>query len=78
MIMFNQKEFEEKIYFLVINEVNHTFSKLFSSSNKDELVGKAVKINRQIMQVLHYVIEEIVTQNLYGLLMAQDEKSLKL
>ncbi len=70
--MFNQQEFEEKVYWLVTDEVNHVFAELIASGDKDRLNGEAIRINRQIMQGLHYVVEEIVTQNLCGLLVNHD------
>lgn len=66
--MFNQKQFEKKIYALVTQEVNEVFSTLLKT-DRSTIQTEGIKIQREVMQVLHSIIEETVTQILCGLLL---------
>jgi hypothetical protein len=65
--MFNPKEFEQKVYALVTQEVNKAFSKILNS-DKEAVQQKGVKVHRQVMKALHLVTEETAIQILHGLL----------
>ncbi len=64
MSMFNQQEFEDKVYALVTQEVNKVLSKLL---NKGRVQQEGFQVQRKVMRALHAVTEETVTQISYGL-----------
>lgn len=65
--MFNPEQFEQKIYSLVTLEINKEFSKILKKGD-EVMQTEGIKMQRQIMEILHYITEEIATQILYGLL----------
>ena len=56
---FPRQQFEDKVYELVVNTMNEYFS--IPGSDSDIL-----KVTRQMLQALHFVIEEEVVQILYA------------
>lgn len=64
--MFDQAEFEQKVYALVTQEVNKAF---LGFVDKGRSHRDGVEIQKQVMQVLHAVTEETVIQTSYGLLL---------
>lgn len=65
--MFNPKQFEKRVYTLVTKEVNKAFSALLKRDNRViELEG--IKMQKQVMEALHCVVQETAIQILYGLL----------
>lgn len=65
--MFNKKKFEQKVYTLVTQEVNDVFSKILRG-DKSAVQKEGIKVHRQVMETLHFVVEETAIQILYGLL----------
>lgn len=61
--MFNQQQFEDKLYALVTSEVNAFFN------NREVIPSEAIKAQQQILHSLHFVIEETIAQIVYGVLM---------
>jgi hypothetical protein len=61
--MFNQQQFEDKVYELVTREVNAFFS------SKEFAQSEIINVQRQILHSLHFVIEETMAQIMYGLFM---------
>ena len=68
VIMFNVKKFERKVYGLVTKEVNTVFSKILIG-DKEAVQKEGIKIQQQVMKVLHFVTEETAMQILCGLLL---------
>lgn len=62
--MFDQERFKKSIYKLVTKEVNAVYSEL---SNKNMVQQEGFRVQRQVIQALHFVIEETVVQISYGL-----------
>lgn len=62
--MFDKERFEQSIYKLVTQEVNAVYSELFQ---KDTVQQEGFRVQRQIIQALHFIIEETVMQISYGL-----------
>lgn len=65
--MFNAKKFEQDVYGLVTKEVNTIFSKILKG-DKRAVQKEGIKIQKQVMEILHFVTEETAMQILYGLL----------
>ena len=65
--MFNSKQFEEKVYALVTKEVNEAFN-LLLKGHQDTVQIQGIKLQREMMKVLHGVVSEVAAQILYGLL----------
>ena len=65
--MFNAKKFEQKVYRLVTKEVNAVFSKILKG-DKREVQKEGIKVQKQVMEILHFVTEETAVQILYGLI----------
>lgn len=78
--MFDQIDFEQKFYKLVVDEVNAAFSQL-KDSNKSSLrddvnlIKEGLKMQRQIMEALHSITEEATMQVSFGLLAHQQSQS---
>jgi hypothetical protein len=72
--MFNPKQFENKVYALVTQQVNKVFSKLLKGSEK-EMQAESIKLQRQVMEALHYIAEEVSSQILCGLLINIESKN---
>ena len=68
--MFNQKQFEDKVYELVTTESNKVFSKLLKW-DENTIQKEGLKTQRKMLESMHRVIEELVTQNTYGFLARQ-------
>jgi len=69
-MMFNQKQFEDKVYELVTTESNKVFSKLLKW-DENTIQKEGLKTQRKMLESMHQVIEELVTQNTYGFLARQ-------
>jgi hypothetical protein len=66
---FNKQKFEDKVYALVTAEVNEVFPTLVQTG------GDILTFHRQLLQAIHFVIEETVVQNLHGIrLMTQAQQ----
>jgi hypothetical protein len=65
--MFNAEKFKKKVYGLVTKEVNTIFSKILKG-DKRALQKEGIQVHKQVMEILHFVTEETVTQILCGLL----------
>ena len=57
---FDKQAFENELYEFVTNRVNSVFPHLFNSG------GDILKTQRQMLQAMHFVIEETITQIAYG------------
>lgn len=69
--MFDQIDFEQKFYTLIVNEVNAAYSKLINDSEgllQIDLIKQGLKMQRQIIASLHSITEESVMQMSFGLL----------
>lgn len=64
-IQFNQQAFEDELYEFVTNKVNGVFPQLLN--NGDDIL----KTQRKMLQSIHFVIEETITQIAYGLILSQ-------
>jgi len=62
---FNQQAFEDELYEFVTNKVNGVFPQLLN--NGDDIL----KTQRQMLQSIHFVIEETITQIAYGLILSR-------
>jgi hypothetical protein len=62
---FNKQAFEDELYEFVTNKVNSVFPQLLN--NGDDIL----KTQRQMLQSIHFVIEETITQIAYGLILSQ-------
>lgn len=62
---FNQQAFEDELYEFVTNKVNGVFPQLLN--NGDDIL----KAQQQMLQSIHFVIEETITQIAYGLILSQ-------
>lgn len=65
--VFDPNRFENKIYTLVTHEVNKVFSAVLKSDEASVQV-EGVKLQRQIIETLHDITEEIASQILHGIL----------
>ena len=71
---FDKQAFENELYEFVTARVNSVFPQLFNSG------GDVLKTQRQMLQAIHFVIEETLTQLTYsyGLMqLAQNQKENK-
>lgn len=59
---FNKQQFEDKIYEVVTSEVNNFFKK------GDYNQSDALKTQRQMLQALHFIAEETISQIVWGML----------
>ena len=66
--MFNQQQFEDKVYELVTREIN-----AFFNSGKFAQ-AEIINAQKQILHSLHFVIEETISQIVYGMLMMANAK----
>ena len=75
--MFDQINFEQKFYKLIVDEVNAAFSQLMKceGSLQVDLIKEGLKMQRQIMEVFHAITEESVIQVSVGLLAHKQSKS---
>lgn len=76
VLMFNHKQFEEKVYSLVTREINKAFSTLLKSDGGAVQV-QGIKLHKQVMEALHDITEEVAAQILYGLLANSEAKRKK-
>ena len=53
---FDKQAFENELYEFIINRVNNVFPQLFING------GDILKAQRQMLQAMHFVIEETITQ----------------
>jgi hypothetical protein len=58
--MFDKQTFENELYDFVTSRVNKTFPQLSNSGSE------ILKAQRQMLQAIHFVIEEIINQITYG------------
>jgi hypothetical protein len=65
--MFNAEKFKKKVYGLVTKEVNTIFSKILKG-DKRAVQKEGIQVHKQVMEILHFVTEETITQILCGLL----------
>lgn len=65
--MFNAKQFEEKLYTLVTQEVNQAVT-LILIGGKENVQTQGIQLQRQVTKALHDIVEETSIQILYGLL----------
>ena len=66
--MFNQQQFEDKVYELVTREINDFF-------NSGEFAQvEIINAQKQILRSLHFVIEETISQLVYGIFMMANAK----
>jgi hypothetical protein len=65
--MFDQIDFERRFYELITKEVNAAYSNLLQSS-KMSVQAEGLKMQRQIMESLHAITEEVTMQGFFGLL----------
>ena len=65
--MFNKQHFEDQVYALVVSLVNEYFS-------TPRTPTETIKALREMLQALHFVIEEEITQIVYGLLMLSNKR----
>ena len=61
--MFKQQQFEDKVYELVTREINDFFS------SGEFAQAEIINAQKQILHSLHFVIEETISQLVYGILM---------
>ena len=57
---FDKRAFENELYEFVTNRVNSVFPQLFTNG------GDILKAQRQMLQAMHFVIEETITQIAYA------------
>jgi len=65
--MFNAEKFKQNVYELVTKEVNTVFSEILKG-DKRAVQKEGIKVQKQVMEMLHFVTEETAMQILYGLL----------
>jgi hypothetical protein len=65
---FNKQVFEDELYKFVTDKVNAEFPELLKSG------GDMLKAQRQILQAIHFVIEETVVQITYALILSNGNK----
>jgi hypothetical protein len=65
-IQFNQKAFEDELYEFVTAKVNAAFPELLKNGED------VLKAQRQVLQAIHFVIEETVTQITYALMLTKE------
>lgn len=69
--MFNQQQFEDKVYELVTREINAFFN------SREFVQADVINAQKQILHSLHFVIEETISQIVYGMLMMANAKGEK-
>ena len=74
--MFDEAEFEKRIYGMVTDEVNGVFMKLVKE-DEEALQGNGVRMQLSVMKALHGVIEEMIIQMSYGLNVYQRYQDVK-
>ena len=67
-MMFNQQQFEDKVYELVTSEINAFFN------GREFVQADVVNAQKQILHSLHFVVEETIAQIIYGLLIMANAK----
>ena len=71
--MFNRQQFEDELYEMVTRRINEFFIEVLKDEDKS-LLAEAFKFIRQFLSAMFFVINESVTQILYGVSMYRGGK----
>ena len=58
--MWNKPKFEDELYGFVTARINAVYPEIVRTD------GDVLKFNRELLQAIHFVVEESVVQNMYG------------
>jgi hypothetical protein len=66
--MWNKNKFEDELYDFVTARINTVYPELVRTD------GDVLKFNRELLQAIHFVVEESVVQNICGLKFSLEAK----
>lgn len=70
--MFNPTNFEQEVKGIVTREVSAAFKEILESKSRKGL-SEGLKMQNQILSILHSITEETIAQIAYGLIVTREE-----